>query len=153
LTAGCNPGQRAPLLLDHQEGRMGMDKILVASSPVEIEAKAEAAGLPRAVHDLALALFHGLTDRLGRAARSLPGRAAHWPSHRFYFADAAEPEMTVLLQGLEHRPDFAEVGGATYDGRQPAGLFVRDARDGYVGVLVGHENHEGLRSPLRPELR
>ncbi len=130
-----------------------MDTLLIASSPVEIEAKAEAAGLARPAHDLALALFHGLTDRLGHAARSLPGQAAHWPSHRFYFARDAEPEMAALLKGLEDRPDFAEVGGAPYDGQQPAGLFVRDARDGYCGVLVGHESHDGLRSPLRPELR
>ena len=130
-----------------------MDKLLIASSPVEIEAKAETAGLARPARDLALALFHGLTDRLGHAARSLPGQAAHWPSHRFYFARDDEPEMAALLKGLEERPDFAEVGGAPYDGQQPAGLFVRDARDGYCGVLVGHESHDGLRSPLRPELR
>lgn len=130
-----------------------MDKLLIASSPVEIEARAEEVGLPRAAHDVALALFHDLTDRLGKAARSLPGQATHWPSHRFYFAEAAEPELAALLQGLADRPDFAEVGGPAYDGRQPAGLFVRDARDGYAGVLVGHESHEGSRSPIRPELR
>ncbi len=130
-----------------------MDKLLIASSPVEIEARAEEAGLSRAAHDLALALFHDLTGRLGKAARALPGEAAHWPSHRFYFAPAAEPELAALLRGLEERPDFAEVGGAAYDGRQPAGLFVRESRDGYAGVLVGHESHEGVRSPIRPELR
>ena len=130
-----------------------MDKLLIASSPVEIEAKAEEAGLSRAAHDAALALFHDLTGRLGKAARALPGQAAHWPSHRFYFAEAGEPDMVALLQGLAERPDFAEVDGASYDGRQPAGLFVREARDGYAGVLVGHESHDGLRSPIRPELR
>ena len=130
-----------------------MDKLLIASSPVAIEAKAEATGLSRPAHDLALALFHVLTDRLGHAARSLPGQAAHWPTHRFYFAEAAEPELAALLKGLEDRPDFAEIGGAAYEGRQPAGLFVCEARDGYCGVLVGHESHEGLRSPIRPELR
>ena len=133
--------------------RAGADRLLIASSPVEIEAGAEESGLPRGAHDLALALFHDLTDRLGKAARALPGGAAHWPSHRFYFAEAAEPELAVLLQGLAARPDFAEVGAAAYDGTQPAGLFVREVRGGYAGVLVGHEGHEGLRSPIRPELR
>ena len=134
--------------------RAGTDRLLIASSPVEIEAGAEESGLPRAAHDLALALFHDLTGRLGHAARALPGGAAHWPSHRFYFAEAGEPELAVLLQGLAARPDFAEVGGAAYEGGgQPAGLFVREARDGHVGVLGGHESHEGLRSPIRPELR
>ena len=130
-----------------------MDKLLIASSPVEIEARAEEAGLGREAHDVALALFHALTDRLGKAARALPGEASHWPSHRFYFGEAGEPELAAVLQGLAERPDFAEVDGAAYDGRQPAGLFVRDARDGYAAVLVGHESHEGLRSPIRPELR
>ena len=133
--------------------RAGTDRLLIASSPVEIEVGAERSGLARAAHDVALALFHDLTDRLGHAARALPGGAAHWPSHRFYFAEAGEPEMTALLQGLAARPDFAEVGGAAYVGTQPAGLFVQEAREGHVGVMVGHESHEGLRSPIRPELR
>lgn len=128
-----------------------MDKLLVASSPVEIEARAEEAGLGRPAHDVALALFHDLTARLGAAARALPSGAAHWPSHRFYFAEAAEPELAALLKGLAERPDFAEVGGAAYDGRTPAGLFVQEVRSGHAGVLVGHEDHDGLRSPIRPE--
>ena len=133
--------------------RAGTDRLLIASSPVEIEAKAEEAGLARAAHDLALSLFHDLTGRLGAAARALPGEAAHWPSHRFYFAEVGEPELAALVEGLAARPDFMEVGGAAYGDGQPAGLFVREERGGHVGVLVGHESHEGVRSPIRPEVR
>ena len=127
-----------------------MDKLLIASSPVEIGVRAEEAGFSGEARDLALALFHDLTGRLGEAARALPGGAGHWPSHRFFFAAAGDEELAAVVRGLAERPDFAEVGGPAYDGRQPAGLFVREERGGFAGVLVGHESHEGVRSPIRP---
>ena len=44
-----------------------MPKMLIASSPVEIEVKAEDAGLSQEAHDLALRMFHALTDRMAQA--------------------------------------------------------------------------------------
>ena len=62
-----------------------MPRMLVASSPVEIEAKAEEAELPREAHDVARRMFHDLTDRLGQAAIALEVPHEDWPNHRFYF--------------------------------------------------------------------
>ena len=125
-----------------------MDTLLIASSPVEIEAKSEAAGLPRPVHDLALALFHELTDRLGQASRQLPEADTSWPTLRFYFAGSGSAAMTALLDGLRQRADFVEVAeAAASPPAAPAGLFVQRSREQFTGVLVRHESHDGLPSP------
>ena len=125
-----------------------MDRLLIASSPVEIEAKAGEAGLPQPAHDVALAMFHALTDRLGQAGRLQPGADTSWPSHRFYFGDDADEAIAALLEGLLARPDLVEITDAVPTTvPPPAGLFARDSRDGFSGILVAHENHEGLPSP------
>jgi hypothetical protein len=125
--------------------------LLIASSPVEIEAKAQEAAWPRPAHDAALALFHELTDRIGHAARALEGAADSWPKHRFYFSDNNDPEITSVINGLRERPDFNEVTDATASGRaEPSGLFVCESREGFTAVLVGHESHEGLPGPVIP---
>ena len=123
-----------------------MDRLLIASSPVEIEAKALEAGLSPSAQDVALAMFHQLTDRLGQAARLLPGADTTWPSHRFYCGtDAA---VAALLEGLLARPDLVEVAeGVPTMEAAPAGMFVRQSRDGCTGILVAHESHDGLPSP------
>ncbi len=124
-----------------------MDKLLIASSPVEIEVKAVEAGLPPPAHELALAMFHALTDRVGQAARLQPGADASWPSHRFYFGNDGSQSMVALLEGLLARPDLVEVAdGVPAVAGQPAGLFMRQSRDGFSGILVAHEDHEGLPS-------
>ncbi len=125
-----------------------MDTLLIASSPVEIEAKSEAAGLPPPVHDLALALFHELTDRLGQAARQRPEADGSWPTLRFYFGSSGGKAMAALLDGLRQRADFVEVAeGAAAPPAEPAGLFVRRSRERFTGVLIRHESHDGLPSP------
>jgi hypothetical protein len=124
--------------------------LLIASSPVEIEAKAEEAAWPDPARETALALFHELTDRLGHAARSLHGAADSWPKHRFYFGENEDPEIASLIQGLQDRPDFIEVTTGVSPGAEPTGLFVRDSRAGFSGVLVGHESHEGLPYSMAP---
>lgn len=123
-----------------------MDHLLVASSPVEIEAKALEIGLKQPARDLALALFHDLTNRLGQAARSMPEADPDWPKQRFYFAESHDPEIAALLEGLQGRPDFIEIAGATSSDAGPAGLFVQEARSGFTAILVKHESHEGLPS-------
>ena len=125
-----------------------MDNLLIASSPVEIEAKAGEAGLPSGAHDVALAMFHELTDRLGQAARLQPGADARWPSHRFYFGNDGSRPMAALLEGLLARPDLVEVAdGVPSVVGQPAGLFMRQSQGGFSGILVAHESHEELPSP------
>ena len=124
-----------------------MDTLLIASSPVEIEAKSEAAGLPPPAHDLALVLFHELTDRLGQAARQLPEADTSWPTLRFYFGSSGSEAMAALLDGLQQRVDFAEVAdGTVARPAAPAGLFVRRSREHFTGVLIRHKSHDGLPS-------
>jgi hypothetical protein len=125
--------------------------LLIASSPVEIEAKAEESAWPRLARETALSLFHELTDRIGHAARALEGAANNWPTHRFYFSNNDDTEIASVIHGLQGRPDFIEVTDSIPAGRaEPVGLFVRESREGFTGVLVGHENHEGLPGPVIP---
>ena len=125
-----------------------MDRLLIASSPVEIEAKAAEAGLSREVHDAALALFHELTDRLGQAARLMPGQETGFPTNRFYVANSTNGELAALLEGLRRRPGFTELADTlpTAAG-ETTGLFASRSRDGLTGLLVKHDTHDGLPSP------
>src|ERR1700712_2311470 len=114
-----------------------MDKLMVASSPVEIEAESEEAGLSRPQRDVALALFHNLTDRVGQAGRLLHDDAG-FPLRRFYFGPSDHAEMASLLAGLRDREDFAEVvAEVPQDAPGPNGLFAQQSQDGFTGVLVG----------------
>lgn len=123
--------------------------MLIASSPVEIEAKAEAAGMPQDAHDAALRMFHALTDQIGQATAALGTPFDDWPNHRFYFSDKSD-EMAALLQGLGARPDIIDVAqGASNPSGPPSGLYVKDSQAPYVGVLVAHENHEGYLSKFQ----
>ncbi len=124
-----------------------MDRLLIASSPVEIEARSEEAGLTPQAHDVALALFHELTDRLGQAARLMHPREADFPTSRFYFAGQANAEMASLIEGLRRRPDFNEIEHGLPSSPAGAGLFASLSRDGLTGLLVKHETHEGLPPP------
>ena len=123
-----------------------MPRMLVASSPVEIEAKAEEAELPREAHDVARRMFHDLTDRLGKAAIALDVPHEDWPNHRFYFGTAGA-EMAALLDGLRARPDILDVTDGL-PGRPAAvsGIYIHQEQAPFIGVLVGHQNHEGMRS-------
>ena len=92
-------------------------------------------------------MFHDLTDRPGRAAITLAVPHGDWPNHRFCFGTPGAG-MSALLDGPVARSDILDVSGAVPDGRAvPSGLYVQERRDGFIGVLAGHENHEGLRSP------
>ncbi len=123
--------------------------MLIASSPVEIEAEADQAGLPPAARDAARVLFHRLTDRLGQAVATLSVAHHNWPTHRFYFGTRSD-SLAPLLAGLEARSDIADVSGALpADPGRLAGLYCRDTEGGCEAVLVGHESHEGYLSPHR----
>ena len=121
--------------------------MLIASSPVELDAEAAEAGLPPAVHTAAQVLFHRLTDRLGQAIATLSAAHQDWPTHRFYFSIGPD-SLVPLLAGLEGRPDIADVSDALpADAGGLAGLYCRGAEGGCHAVLVGHESHEGYLSP------
>ena len=124
-----------------------MPKILVASSPVEIDAKADELELPKEACEVARGMFHGLTDRLGQAVIALEVQHKDWPEHRFFFGTAGR-EMSALLDGLRAQPAVLDVthGVGT---RQPnlAGLYIQERQGSFLGVLVGHQTHEGFELP------
>jgi hypothetical protein len=146
LLAQAEPGSGAAAIPEsHKE--VEMPRMLVASSPVEIEAKAEAAELPREAHDVARRMFHDLTDRLGQAAIALAVPHEDWPNHRFYFGTPGG-EMSALLEGLQARPDLLDVtDGVPARQASLSGIYIQARQDSFIGVLVGHQNHAGWRSP------
>jgi hypothetical protein len=122
-----------------------MPRMMVAASPVEIEAKAEEAGFAPEAHEAALHLFHVLTDRIAKAAIARETAHETWPNRRFYFGTPGA-EMGALLEGLEARADIVDVARGQDRREEPDGLFGREAGGGFVGVLVAHRNHEGFRA-------
>jgi len=124
-----------------------MPRMLVAASPVEIEAKAEEAGMPETAHRVARRMFHDLTDRIARAAIARERQHEDWPNHRFYFGTVGQ-EMAALVDGLHARADIIDIAaGGARNGETPDGLYARDEEENFIGVLVAHRNHEGMRSP------
>lgn len=122
-----------------------MPRMIVAASPVEIDARAEEAGLPQEAHLVARRMFHDLTDLIARATIARERQHEDWPNHRFYFGtDGAE--MGALLEGLRSRGDIVDVGAGEDSAGTPDGLYARDADGEFLGVLVAHRNLEGLRS-------
>lgn len=119
-----------------------MPRMMVAASPVEIEAKAAEAGFPQDAHDVARQLFHDLTDRVSQAAVALERLHEDWPNHRFYFGTPGG-EMQALLDGLAERPDMLDASGVLPRGGTVAGLYAQARQGAFVGVLVAHEDREG----------
>jgi hypothetical protein len=70
-----------------------------------------------------------------------------WPNRRFYFGTSGA-EMGALLDGLEARADIVDVVRGPDRRDEPEGLYGREASGGFVGVMVAHRNHEGVRSAL-----
>ena len=128
-----------------------MPRMLVASSPVEIEAKTEEAGFSQEVHDIAERMFHDLTNRLGQATITLSVLHENWPNHRFYFGTQGA-EMLALIDGLRSRPDILDVGhGVPAKPEADAGLYIQDTQGPFIGILVGHESHEGYSPRSDPD--
>jgi hypothetical protein len=122
--------------------------LLIASSPVEIEARADSGALSPEGRAAALALFHSLTDRIGHALRHLHGDGTPWPTHRFYFGLETSLEMKALIEGLQETADLLDVTERVpNNGIGLRGLFVRDVAHGHLGVLIAHETHEGYPAP------
>ena len=52
--------------------------------------------------------------------------------------------MSALIDGLRSRPDILDLTHGLPDKPAAAsGLYLQEAQDPFIGVLVGHENHEG----------
>ena len=122
-----------------------MPRMLVAASPVEIDARAEEHGLAPEAHEAARRMFHDLTDRIAQATIARERQHEDWPNHRFYFGTHGA-EMGALEEGLRARADIVDVADGEVGGR-PEGLYARAAEGAFLDVLVAHRNLEGLRSP------
>jgi hypothetical protein len=56
--------------------------------------------------------------------------------------------MSALLEGLQARPDLLDVtDGVPVRQASLSGIYVQERQDSFIGVLVGHQNHAGWRSP------
>jgi len=126
-----------------QEGEM--PRMLVASSPVEIEAKADEAGFAPDTHDMARRMFHDLTDRIAKEAIARERQHEDWPNRRFYFGTSGQ-EMAALIQGLQAREDIVDVRTGKTRQQTPSGLYAQEEDGAFVGVMVAHQNLEGLLS-------
>lgn len=131
-------------------GERSMAETLIASSPVEIAAKADEAGLPQDARDAAARLFHELTSQLGLAAAA-PDRqdGEEWPRHRFLFGPA-NGDVGRLADHLRGQDGVAEVTSASSAGEAPPDtLFVHGSEGGFEAVLVASDNRDLLRSVLQ----
>ncbi len=124
-----------------------MLELMIAASPVEIEAKADEAGLARDARVAALSLFHDLTSRLELAVLDLDQAGdAEWPRHRFYFGPE-RGEIRRVLNEIREQPDAAEVTTA----RPPAdvasdALFITGSDGAFTAVLIACSDPGLLRS-------
>ena len=121
-----------------------MPVLLTASSPVEIEAKAEEAGLSPEARAAALRLFHDLTSRLELSAIAADAHGGEeWPRHRFWLARAGD--VAVLLDALRVQPGVAEAAQAKDSGAQGI-LFVSGTAGEFAGALVAGTDGAALRT-------
>ncbi len=112
-----------------------MTILLAAASPIELEAEADAAGLPAAAREAGLALYHELTASLGvRTLPAAPEEPTDWPVHRFLLSDAAGADPAHALEDLDHTRHVARTLSA--DEVAPSILYA-DAQQGeYRGLLI-----------------
>lgn len=121
-----------------------MPILLTASSPVEIEAKAEQAGLSPDGRAAALRLFHDLTSRLELSAIAADAHGGEeWPRHRFWLARAGD--VPVLLDALRAQPGVAEAAQAK-DADAQGILFVSGTDGSYAGALVAGTDGRTVRA-------
>lgn len=128
-----------------------MPELITAASPIEIQAKADEAGLPPPARDAALRLFHDLTSRIGLAAVKLEREdGEEWPRHRFYFGPGGG-SLAALAETLRAQPGAAEVAADPRPGdAAPDTIYVTGSDDGFEAVLIACDNPALLRTVTAP---
>jgi hypothetical protein len=123
-----------------------MAGLMIAASPVEIEAKADEANLPQDARQAALRLFHDLTSRLELASIELDrADGEEWPRHRFYFGPE-QGEVARLLDALRGQPDTAELTSSSSGAGSPDTLFITGSDGAFAAVLIACADSGLLRS-------
>jgi hypothetical protein len=123
-----------------------MADLIVASSPVEIEAKVDETGFDKEVEAHALALFHELTSDLELLSLGLRKEyQAEWPKHRFYFARAPS-SIAQALAALLRRPDAWRVEPAAHPEGRPAVLFLHREAGEFAAILVACRDADVLQT-------
>ena len=85
--------------------------LVIAGSPVELEAEADEGQLTPDGRVAALALFHSLTSRLELGLLTTQAEGGEpWPRHRFWFGSAEE--VQPLVSRLRALPGAAEAPAA-----------------------------------------
>lgn len=113
-----------------------MAGLLIAASPVEIEAKAEEAGMAPAAVKAARSLFHSLTSAMELSAIAMqPADGEEWPRHRFYFGlpNVMEPLKTALA-GMQDVAEATSMPVTAADERPT--LYVSGQEGGYSALLL-----------------
>jgi hypothetical protein len=123
-----------------------MADLIIASSPVEIEAKVDEAGLGKEVEAHALTLFHEMTSDLELLSLGLRKECqAEWPKHRFYFG-RAPGDIAQALVVLLKRPDVWRVEPAAHPKGRPAVLFLHREAGEFAGILVACADADVLQT-------
>lgn len=125
-----------------------MTILLVAASPIELEAEADDAALPEAALIAGLALYHTLTSELGlRTLAAEKEEATDWPVHRFVLSEAGGDDPVLRLQGLGHARHISHTLSA--DEIAPTILYA-DAHEGaYRGLLIACPDETRMAQALK----
>jgi hypothetical protein len=128
------------------ERRIRVADLLIASSPVEIEAKADEAGLGEEFEERAIALFHDLTGDLDLLSLDLrKEQAAEWPNHRFYFGRMSGG-IGKVLAALQTVPDAMRLEKGSRRPRAPAILCIHREAGEFAAILLACASEDLLRT-------
>lgn len=125
-----------------------MTILLAAASPIELEAEADAAGLPAAALTAGLELYHGLTATLGvRSLSAEQEEPTDWPVHRFLLSDADGADPAHYLEGLDHARHVSRTMGAHEVA--PSILYAEARKGEYRGLLIAAADETRMALALR----
>ena len=122
-----------------------MTQLLIAASPVEIEAKADELGMEPDARDAAARLFHELTSQLELSSFRLRADGGQeWPNHLFLFGPT-EGRIAGIRDSLAARNGIADVTAIRRQQREsPEALFICGAEGTFSAVLIACRDAESV---------
>ena len=127
-----------------------MSDLMMAASPVEIEAKADELGLGSDARDAAARLFHELTSQLELSSFRLRADGGQeWPSHLFLFGPT-DGRITEIRDRLAARDGVADVTAVKRRQREsPETLFICGAEGTFSGLLIACRDADSVGEMTR----